>query len=291
LERYNGRERPANYVSICDNFADSYPNGTAHGVQKDAIQNSMDARKGRKPALVEMGLIASDKGRLFTITDANTTGLTGDVKYVADYEENLAVDDHWARFEAFAFTKDDADAIGARGQGKFIFLHASADYKMYYDSLRDDGVYRVGATHATRTGCPIFPGVGEDPWEGTRGAGILKEATGLSRIDHVGTRIVVVRPNEELCEALANGEFFRAIQETWFRAIQKNHAVIRLRVGSDAQEVSLPAPYPLPTADSRDHKVWRLGKEFTDNEIRLGGGETYRVKNFHAVYLNRATIP
>ena len=291
LERYNGRERPADYVSICNNFGDSYPNGTAHGVQKDAIQNSMDARKGRKPAVVEMALITTDRGRFFTIMDANTTGLTGDVKCAAEYEDKLAFDDHWARFEGFAFTKDDPNAIGARGQGKFIFLHASTDYSMYYDTLRDDRVYRVGATRATRTGCPIYPDVGEDPWEGTRGAGILKDATGLTPIDHVGTRIVVIRPKEELCEALANGEFFRAIQETWFRAVEKNHVLIRLRVGSDAQEVSLPAPYPLPTADSRDHKVWRLGKDFTDNEIRLGGGETYHVKNFHAVYLNRATVP
>ena len=94
----------------------------------------------------------NETGRFLTITDTNTKGLTGPVLLETDeYVDELQSDYHWARFESFAFTKDDPDAIGARGQGKFIFLAASRDYTMFYDSLRADGIYRLGATKATPT--------------------------------------------------------------------------------------------------------------------------------------------
>ena len=35
-----GRERQVNYINICHNLVDTYPYGLAHGLQKDAIQNS-----------------------------------------------------------------------------------------------------------------------------------------------------------------------------------------------------------------------------------------------------------
>src|SRR3712207_6195079 len=153
----NGRQRAANYIAICNNIADSYPDGVPHGLQKDAIQNAVDARKGRGAVRVEFKLVENDKGNFLTISDSGTSGLTGPVLDIEDYEVDLPEDAHWARFESFAFTKESPDAIGARGQGKFIFLRAAKEYTMYYDTLRDDGVYRVGATKATRTGCPIFP--------------------------------------------------------------------------------------------------------------------------------------
>ena len=73
----NGRERATNYIQICNSFADSYPEGIPHGVQKDAIQNSIDAVKGRGPLKMEFKLVENEKGCLFTMTDSNTSGLTG----------------------------------------------------------------------------------------------------------------------------------------------------------------------------------------------------------------------
>lgn len=115
---------------------------------------------------MKFALIENGFGRFFTMTDSDTCGLTGPVLDLKDYEQDLPENYHWARFESFAFTKTSPDAIGARGQGKFIFLCASKLYTMYYDSLRDDGVYRLGATQATRTDCPILP-KGES-WDGER---------------------------------------------------------------------------------------------------------------------------
>lgn len=284
-----GRQRAANYIEICNNIADSYPDGVSHGLQKDAIQNAVDAGKGRGLVRVEFRLVENDKGKFLTVTDSGTSGLTGPVLEVDDYEEVLPEDSHWARFESFAFTKDSPDAIGARGQGKFIFLRAAKDYTMYYDTLRDDGVYRVGATKATRTGCPILPA--DEPWEGERGAEVLMEKCGLEPLRAVGTRVIVVDPIDELLEQLANGEFVRAIQETWFREIEKQRVEIVVDDGNERAEVGLPSPYPLPIEDANDRKVWILGEDYEDYSLRIATGERYRVKRFHAVYLNKGTVP
>ena len=110
-----GRQRAANYIGICNNIADSYPNGIPHGLQKDAIQNAIDARVGRKVVKISFELINNSKGSFFVITDSNTTGLTGPIIHdVDDYEKDLPKDSNWARFESFAFTKNDPDAIGAK---------------------------------------------------------------------------------------------------------------------------------------------------------------------------------
>ena len=111
----NGRQRPTNFVGICNNLADSYPEGIPHGVQKDAIQNAIDAVKGKGPLKMEFELVENEKGRFFTMTDSNTMGLTGPVLEIKDYEKDLLEEYHWARFESFAFTKSNPDAIGARG--------------------------------------------------------------------------------------------------------------------------------------------------------------------------------
>src|SRR5437867_3663624 len=111
---------------------------------------------------------------------------------------------HWARFEAFEFTKASPDAIGARGQGKFMFLSVSKNFTMFYDTLRDDGVYRVGATQAQHVGCPILPPSDAEPWEGARGAQELMDRCGLTPLKKVGSRIIILEPTDELLRQVAN---------------------------------------------------------------------------------------
>lgn len=215
-----GRNAPANYVTICHSIADSYPVAIAHGLQKDAIQNSLDARKSKKATVrVHFRVIKNKRGKFLTFTDSNTTGLTGDVKSNIEDYKHLGKNDHWARFEAFAFTKDDPDALGARGQGKFIFLRASEQYLMFYDTLREDGVYRLGATQVTTVGRKNFPF--DEKWEGAIAKSKLQEYCGLEPLSEVGTRIIVCKPIDEVLEDIRTGVFVSAIQETWFRAIER----------------------------------------------------------------------
>ena len=291
IDLTHGRERPVNYITICDTIADSYPKGVAHGIQKDAIQNSFDARRGGNTVEIEFHIVENAAGRFLTITDKNTFGLTGPV--VTDlevYSDGLPRDYHWARFESFGFTKDDPDAIGARGQGKFIFMKGSGDYTIYYDSLREDGVYRLGATRAQKTSCPILPATHETPWENGRAVNILAQQCGLDPLCSIGTRIIIKDPIEELLESIRMGEFERAIQETWFRVIEKKLLLVRISDSDQEKDLSLPSPFPLPNDDSKAVKTWILGKDFQDKLIGLQGGAKYSVKNFHVLYLNEGSI-
>ncbi|GAI57700.1 unnamed protein product, partial [marine sediment metagenome] len=167
-----------------------------------------------KPLKFTFELMKNKKGSFFTMTDSNTRGLIGEVLKTENYDK-LRESDHWARFEGFGFTTPNPDAIGARGQGKFIFLAASKDYSMYYDSLRKDGTYRLGATQATEVDCPMLH------WDGEEGRSKLKELTDLEPLSKTGTRIIIVNPIKELTDEIKNGDFIHAIEETWFRAIGK----------------------------------------------------------------------
>lgn len=279
-----GRQRPANYIAICNNIADSYPLGVAHGLQKDAIQNAVDARRGKRKVRVHFELITNSNGEFLTITDSKTIGLTGPILYDAEsYEDDLPREYHWARFESFAFTKDDPDAIGARGQGKFIFLRASSKYTMYYDTLREDGLYRVGGTQATKTGCPILPPKETEPWEGELGESELSKRCGFAPIRNIGSRIIIADPIDEVREEIEDGTFLKAIEETWFRAIKKQALEVLITYSGKSHYAKVPSPYPFARKDTPDIKVWILGSDFSDNTIAVHG-ERFRIKSFHAVY-------
>lgn len=285
-----GRPRPADYLAITRSIADTYPYGVPHGVQKDAIQNGMDARVGRQRLKFRFELIRNEKGRFLTMTDENTTGLTGPVLHGEDYLEDLPEDARWARFESFGFMNPDPDALGARGQGKFIFLAASKQSAMLYETLYRDGVYRVGGTEARRTGCPMFPGPGEDPWEGERGREILRSKTGLAPLTRQGTRIIIVNPTDEVVQSIRNGTFAKAIEETWFRSIEKNKAEIVLVEDGQRIEAQLPDPFPIPDRDTDSTKTWILGKDTHDRSIRIGQ-DSYRVKRLKIAYNERELVP
>ena len=287
VEFAEGRPRPINYQNVCHTIADSYPEGVAHGVQKDAIQNSVDARAGSAAVNVLFSLEETGKGRFLTVADSGTKGLTGPVlDQVEEYVEELPTDSHWARFESFAFTKDEPDAIGARGQGKFIFLCASSEFKMFYDTLRPDGIYRLGATQARTTGCPILPGEGEEPWEGDTAQRILWDNCELHPLTEVGTRIIIVNPTGEVVGEFESGFVTSAIRETWFREIEKERLKVAIRLGGELTEVELVSPYPVPETDSEGVQSWVLGTDFDEDTIGLATGEEYRVKHFSAAHLS-----
>src|SRR3989338_138139 len=187
LDFSKGRHRPANYINICTSIADDYPLGIPHGLQKDGIQNAFHTSSKSTPIEVSFELIKNKKGIFLTITDSNTKGLMGNILETEEYD-TLRESDHWARFEGFGFTTSNPDAIGARGRGKFMFLAASKDFSMYYDSLRVDGTYRLGATKATKTDCPMLH------WDEEEGRSKLKELTGFDPLSKVGTRIIIVNP-------------------------------------------------------------------------------------------------
>jgi hypothetical protein len=274
------RSRPINWIQTCDTIADTYTRGIAHGVQKDAVQNGVGAIRGAGPLRFVFELVSNSKGRFLTMTDSGTVGLTGRVLSREEYAEDLPSDERWGRFESLGFTTADPDSIGARGQGKFVFVAASKGKLIIYDSLRMDGTYRMGYTQAQINDCPMDHADGDD---GRRRLGGM---TGLEPLSESGTRVIIVEPVDELVRAVRDGEFLSAIEETWFRLIEKGGADIHVVVGDRDHRAGVPAPYPVPAQDSDQVKVW--GQENVD--IRVGA-ERYRVKRLQVGYRVSARVP
>lgn len=277
---------PAHVESIVDGYRGH--RGVSHGVQKDAVQNAWDARKDKKHAKdwsVSFELIKGKGGRKFlTITDKGTTGLTGRVLKSEELEVDLPPDERWGRFENVAFTKGPSEeALGSRGRGKFIFVGASAHQteiknKLFknlilYDTLREDGVYRLGYRTIVITDSPI------DSYDGDEGREMLKTLTeGLIKpLSHVGSRIIIVSPIDELIDDIESGKFIEFINETWWEIIEKYDAQIFVKTPDKNLKAKVPKEFVLPTEDSKDFRVW------IQKEKPLPGAPNYHIKCLHIV--------
>ena len=78
-------ERITDWRQSIENLTATYPYGISHGLQKDAIQNSWDASKGKTRNYIKdnwyinFSLITLGNGiPALTITDEGTCGLTGE---------------------------------------------------------------------------------------------------------------------------------------------------------------------------------------------------------------------
>ena len=140
----NEMQRGTNWDQVVQNTVDQY-NDPVHGVQKDAIQNGKDAIppdekeqdgtpkkeyvKNKWRFSFELAEI-TPKGeapiKALIMTDLGTTGLMGE-KRVGDFgsDEEILLEEKWARFESYAMANEGGQTLGARGQGKFVFVWAS----------------------------------------------------------------------------------------------------------------------------------------------------------------------
>jgi len=267
--------------------ADGYRTHTiiSHAVQKDAIQNGWSAKKNRKGREwnFTFELIEARDRKFLLMTDEGTTGLTGKVLTPEEYEIDLPGEERWGRFEGVAFTQPRAErTLGSRGRGKFIFVAASNEFTILYDTLRDDGTYRFGFRTVIRTESPVAAYDGED------GKQKLREMTSnlIQPLSSVGTRVIIVSPLDELVYDIKSGRFVRYIGETWWEIIQKHDATIRVKAGGREKIASIPKEFDLKDEDSGKFKVWLKGNQ----RIPVSFGET-RIKNLHIVYNSDKAVP
>lgn len=254
------RERPVDYIQVAKNTLESYPLSLAHGVQKDAIQNGWDACIKKTPHYVESNwrfefemIEKSDGSSMLLMSDFGTYGLTGQMTSKEITEGSMPPEEErWARWESLAFAKSNEDNLGARGQGKMILIAASRDYAIIYDSLRDDGSYRMGSTQATNKGCPVFH------FDGDKGKREIKSMLGLEPIDHIGTRVVIVNPVDDLISSIKSGEFLSFIEETWWPIIQKLGAKITVKYNGNTLQAKTPNLFPITkdTKEDKNLKTW-----------------------------------
>jgi len=279
-----------NWANEVATIVDAYlqHRGLVHGVQKDAIQNSWDARtdkkKGRDWALV-FELIEGKGHRFLVFSDRGTTGLTGKVLSPEQMDQDLPEEERWGRFESLAFTKtpeEESAPLGSRGRGKFIFVGASKLHTLLYDTIRKDGLYRLGARWVEQTQSPVYS------WENEKAKQMLSKMTSyaLQSLNEVGTRVIIVDPLEELVNALKNGTFLRYIEETWWEILEKHQAKIVLRFDGQEIQASKPKEFELPEKDSKNSPVW-----LKENERQKRGNVSLFVKKLHVVSNRKKTVP
>src|SRR6266571_2729502 len=284
------RETVVNWLNLVLQIVDGYKaqgRGIAHGVQKDAVQNSWDARTDSKTGQgwkMRFELITSNNKAFFAFTDEGTCGLTGRVLRPEEMEEDLPEEERWGRFESLAFTKSAQGSIvplGSRGRGKFIFVGASKDYSIFYDTIRSDGSYRLGTRTVRKTSSPIRA------WNNGQARQELDLISGrlLKSLTSPGTRIVVQSPIGEVVETMRSGEFARYIGETWWEIISRFDAKIIVSVGDKETIVEVPKEFELPDRDSDQAKTW-----IQENVKLAAGKDEYLVKRLHIVS-KRAGVP
>lgn len=278
------RETVTHWPELVVHVVDGYRSngkGLTHGVQKDAIQNSWGARKKERGIgwSVRFELIESSGLTFLTIEDRGTCGLTGRVLKPEEYLEDLPEEERWGRFESLAFSRGQSEKVlGSRGRGKFIFVGASQDQTILYDTLRGDGVYRFGFRTVKKISSPV------NSFDGKVGAKKITEYTKglLKPLKTVGTRVMIVNPVTELVDAVKSGELKRNIEETWWEILHRYGADIRV----SGEKVILPEGLILNAKESESRKVWKL-----KNQLLRIGGKRYKIKEFYAVCDKKNLIP
>jgi len=277
------RNWPEDVRAIVDGYR-SYAT-IPHAVQKDAIQNGWSARINKKGKgwSFTFELLETDERKFLLMTDQGTTGLTGRVLTPEEYEMDLPPEERWGRFEGVAFTQPRAErTLGSRGRGKFIFVGASKEYTILYDTLRNDGIYRFGFRTVIKTESPVAA------YDGEEGRQKLREMTRnlIEPLSALGTRVIIVNPIDELVEDIKKGRFLRYIGETWWEIILKYDATIKVKAGGRENTATIPEEFDLKEEDSRNVRVW-----IKRNQRLPAGFREIRIKTLHIVYRSDGTVP
>lgn len=216
---------PTNFIKRVEqiiNVYNSMGRGLVHGFQKDAIQNAVGARatnswKGRKCCI---DLVETDTGVFLTVTDYGTEGLTGPnltipkIAEMCDNNDVFPPDWRLARISCNNVSGGNSTGAGLFGVGKTMYSAASKTNvcKYYFESNTNGFGYRCNVNDKNKSNT-------NGAFEGDVAKDYIKSKTGLDPISHVGTRIIICDPKDEIVEAIENGTMLRDIEETWWRII------------------------------------------------------------------------
>ena len=256
------RPTTINWINFLKSIVDGYERhfGVVHGVQKDAIQNGWDARLNRKGKKWKFTfeLVETEERSFFLMKDEGTHGLTGRILDPTDFLKDLPEKERWGRFENLAFTKEQSKeraTLGSRGRGKFIFVGASKINEIIYDSLREDGSYRLGVRNLTVINSETYS------WDEEEGKKKIIEisSNSITPLDTIGTRVIIVDPIKELTDAVKDGTFLRYLSETWWEIILKHNAEIYVKYNNKIDKASIPKEFILPNKDDDNFLTWIIG--------------------------------
>ncbi|MBU4562849.1 hypothetical protein KKB17_05525 [bacterium] len=227
------KKRPVNLERSDANIAEQYPN-IYEGLQKDAAQNSWDARvtkKGKEWKLVFKYIHERD---ILVIEDFGTTGM--------DSKKWVAYQSLWDT------SKADAESLGARGQGKFLFHYFSKDKLVLTETIDENGIYRFSY------------GTAEEWDDETRK--IQDFIPGICPLDHQGTRIWIMIVKPEFKDELLDYRLFMiSIASTWWEIMRNYNAIFIVNFDSVDRQVILPnLPEVLKEKHFKNERIKEIGK-------------------------------
>lgn len=259
----------------------------ADGLQKDAIQNSWDARIDKKHGKgweCGFSLINIGSEVFLCISDSGTTGLNG-TKFSTENElveilnENERGED-LAYFLNSNWSAKISEEGGNRGRGKTLFLAGSRDKKIFFDSLRlSDKVYLFGELYLDTDKQVKFKIYFDN--EGKKKIReIMKD--GLAPLNEPGTRIFIINPDNSLKQTINTGVVLSFISNSSWERIRKYQARIFIEINGEKKYVPLPQWYESELRDVSE-------KEFPPEVIK--SGTEYKIKRLVLRYTPSGDLP
>ncbi len=227
------KKRPVNLEESDANIAEQYPN-IYEGLQKDAAQNSWDARstkKGKDWKLIFKYIHDRD---ILIVEDFGTTGM---------------VSEKWIAYQSLWDTsKREESTLGARGQGKFLFHYFSKDKLVLTETIDKDGNYRFS-----------YGTAGE--WDDETKK-LHDFIPGAAPLDHQGTRIWIMNIKPEFKDELLDYiSFMRYIASTWWEIIRNYGATFIVNFDGVERQVTLPdLPEVQKEKPFQNERIKDLGK-------------------------------
>src|SRR5208283_1072671 len=227
------KPRLVNLTQTDANIAEQYPD-IFYGLQKDAIQNSWDARQTKNGKDWKVIFKFIHDRNILVIEEFGTTGMD---------------EEKWKKYQNLWDTeKTESDALGARGQGKFLFHYFSKSKTVLTETIDQKGVYRF--SYGTNEGYD------------DEGKNLQDYVPGAASLDHQGTKIWIMDINPEFKEELLDVKrFIRNIYSTWWEIIQNYGVVIIVNLDEVERSVVVPAfPKPIKERVFEKEKIKDLGK-------------------------------
>lgn len=275
------RNDEKNLKAIADEYEGkiSHRYWLAEALQKDAIQNGWDAKRGREWAM--RFELMGNRSDFLVIQDFYTSGLSGtiwkDQEELASILENEGRTENLAHFLSSDFSTKTAESGGKRGRGKSLFLFTSKNLIFYFDSQRATNDYVAGS---------IFIGSDKgakvEMTSGNSAINYMKEKIGeyYSPITINGTRVFIKNPQEEVVSAIRDGSMLNFIEKNWWEIIKKYDAHITVFDGIDMKQASVPFWYQESLMKERGLEP----KEYPNLKLPSVDGKKYPVKRIFLVY-------
>jgi len=227
------KKRSVNLGHTDENIADQYEN-KCDGLQKDAGQNSWDARLTSKGKDWKLVLTYYPLLNCLTIEDFGTQGMDAE---------------RWQKYQnLWDTTKADSKDLGARGQGKFLFHYFSNGKLVLTESLDGEGSYR-------------FSFGTNDEYDDENGK-LSDFVLSAKPLDHQGTRIWIMDLKSDLRDELLDcKELINHVVKTWWEIIRNWNVTFIVNLDGVERKVELPE---LPTTEKEkifsNEKISDLGR-------------------------------